>query len=192
MIITLKMHAAYCRLKKGGFFVAQISLDGELTELQTSYPGFLHSYAVQASKYYWLFAELQTRIYTIRQALLFLDALPKFMKVEDENQSLQYVVSYVGKLFTVSQIGEIARDADDVHPFFNDENPFWLDLQEALDQFTDDYDMRNLPMLYVDLSEYVVRAVRLFLQIREAQHHAIDRKNFLAIINAKATVKNAG
>lgn len=149
-------------------------------------------YAVQASKYYWLFAELQTRIYTIRQALLFLDALPKFMKVEDENQSLQYVVSYVGKLFTVSQIGEIARDADDVHPFFNDENPFWLDLQEALDHFTDDYDMRNLPMLYVDLSEYVVRAVRLFLQIREAQHHAIDRKNFLAIINAKATAKNAG
>ena len=36
-------------------------------------------FAVQGSKYAWLYDELRLRISTIQQALLFLDSLPKFM-----------------------------------------------------------------------------------------------------------------
>lgn len=149
-------------------------------------------YSVQSSKYYWLFEELQQRMRTLRQTLLFLESLPKFMQCEDEYKPLQYVVSYVGKLFTVESIGEIARSEQDIHPFFNDNNPYWQDLQEALEHFDQTYDMKNLPMLYVDLCEYVARAIRLYFQIREQRFKAIDRGKFDAIMHLKAPVQNAG
>lgn len=168
-----------------------------LTELQEYYlPRFRlaeeRGYAVQNSKYYWLFGELQQRIRVLRQTLLFLESLPKFMQCEDEFKPLQYVVSYVGKLFTVESIGEIARSEQDIHPFFNDSNPYWEDLQEALNHFDQTYDMNNLPLLYVDLCEYVIRAIRLYFQIRERQFKAIDRGKFDAIMHLKTPVQNAG
>lgn len=168
-----------------------------LNELQEYYlPRFQlaeeRGYAVQSSKYYWLFEELQQRIRMLRQTVLFLEALPKFMQCEDECLPLQHVVSYVGKLFTVESIGEIARSDQDIHPFFNVSNPYWQDLQEALDHFDQAYDMKNLPMLYVDLCEYITRAIRLYFQIRERQFKAIDRGKFDAIMHLKAPVQNAG
>ena len=57
------------------------------------------------------------------------------------------------------------RGQDDVHPYFNDGNPYWLDFQEAVDNFSADYDLSNLPLFYVDLCEYVVRAIRLWWYI---------------------------
>ena len=168
-----------------------------LNEIQEYYlPRFRlaeeRGYAVQNSKYFWLFEELQQRIRMLRQTLLFLETLPKFMQCEDEYRPLQYVVSYVGKLFTVESIGEIARSEQDIHPFFNDSNPYWEDLQEALNHFDQSYDMNNLPLLYVDLCEYVVRAIRLYFQVRERQFKAIDRGKFDAIMHLKAPMQNAG
>ena len=55
-----------------------------------------------------------------------------------------------------------------------------------------DYDLSNLPLFYVDLCEYVVRAIRLYLQIREGSFHAIDKGKFETITHANAPVKNAG
>lgn len=168
-----------------------------LNELQEYYlPRFRlaeeRGYAIQNSKYHWLFEELQQRVRMLRQTLLFLESLPKFMQCEDEYKPLQYVVSYVGKLFAVESIGEIARSDQDTHPFFNDSNPYWLDLQEALDHFDQAYDMKNLPLLYVDMSEYVTRAIRLYFQIREQRFKAVDRGKFDSIMHLKAPVQNAG
>jgi len=47
-------------------------------------------------------------------------------------------------------------------------------------------------MLYVDLCEYVARAIRLYFQIREQRFKAIDRGKFDAIMHLKAPVQNAG
>ena len=44
------------------------------------------------------------------------------------------------------------------------------------------YDMNNLPLLYLDLSEYLVRAVRFYLHMRE-QRCSIDRDKFDAIMH---------
>ena len=41
----------------------------------------------------------------------------------------------------------------------------------------EDYDMNNLPLLYLDLSEYIVRSVRFYLHMRE-QQCPIDRSKF--------------
>ena len=168
-----------------------------LNELQEYYlPRFRlaeeRGYAVQGNKYYWLFEELQNRIAVLRQAILFLEALPKFMVCDDEYKPLQFVVGYVSKLFAVESIGEIARSDQDIHPFFNDNNPYWLDLQEALEHFDHSYDLKNLPLLYVDLSEYVVRGVRLYLQIREVRFKAVDRGKFDDLMHMKSPVRNAG
>lgn len=67
-----------------------------------------------------------------------------------------------------------------------------MDFQEAVDNFSADYDLSNLPLFYVDLCEYVVRAIRLCLQIREGSFHAIDKGKFETIMHANAPVRNAG
>ena len=86
-------------------------------------------FAVQGSKYAWLYDELRLRVSTIRQALLFLDSLPKFMECEDNSKPMQYVVSYTSALFAPDGTSSVDRGQDDVHPYFNDGNPYWLDFQ---------------------------------------------------------------
>ena len=80
-------------------------------------------FAVQGSKYAWLYDELRLRVSTIRQALLFLDSLPKFMECEDNSKPMQYVVSYTSTLFAPDGSNTVDRGQNDVHPYFNDGNP---------------------------------------------------------------------
>ena len=61
-----------------------------------------------------------------------------------------------------------------------------------LDHIDDGYDLGDFPQLYVDLSEYVVRASRLYLQIRECSIHAIDRDKFEALLSRKPEFSQAG
>ena len=114
------------------------------------------------------------------------------MECEDNSKPMQYVVSYTSALFAPDGPSSVNRGQDDVHPYFNDGNPYWLDFQEAVDNFSADYDLSNLPLFYVDLCEYVVRAIRLYLQIREGSFHAIDKDKFETITHANAPVKNVG
>ena len=139
------------------------------------------------SKYIWLYEELRLRISALRQAQLFIEALPKFMEGADHDKPMQYAVSYTSTLFAPAQLG-----TPDVGPFFNDTNPYWLDFQEASDRFTPSYDLSNLPLCYIDLCEYIVRTVRLYLQIRETAIHAIDKGKFEELMHASPPVKNAG
>lgn len=169
-----------------------------LNELQDYYLPRLRlaeerGYAVQNNKYFWLYDELRQRVLMLRQTLLFLESLPHFMNDgKDDCQAMQYAVRYTGKLFSEESIDNIPCSAQDIHPFFNDSDPYWRDLQEALENFDNSYDLQNLPMLYVDLCEYVTRAIRLYFHIRERQFKAIDRGKFDALMHLRSPVQNAG
>jgi len=149
-------------------------------------------FAVQGNKYCWLFEELQQRVCVLRQTKLFLESLPRFMQCEDKSQPMQYVVSYTSKFFAPESIGSITRDSNDTHPFFNNGNPYWNEFHEVFEHFGTEYDMDNLPMVYVDLCEYTVRAVRLYLQIREMQFRAVDRDKFDDLMHMRPIAQKAG
>lgn len=145
-----------------------------------------HGYSVEDNKYFWLYKELDLRVRAIRQTLLFLDALPKFMGTATGEESMGYALKYTGDYFTADRIGSENRPQGEPHPYFNDGNPYWLQFQEAHDNFGLDYDLTNAPMLYVDLAEYVVRGLRLYIQIRERKFCAIDRGKFDEMMKLKA------
>lgn len=147
-------------------------------------------YINPSDKYHWLYEELKCRVAFLRGVLLFLDALPRFM--DEGAESIQYVTSYVGRLFAVEWVSSLRKAETEQHPYFHDNNPYWVEFQEVLDHIDDGYDLRNLPQLYVDLSEYVVRAARLYLQIREHSIHAIDRDKFEALLYRKPEFPLAG
>jgi len=145
-----------------------------------------HGYSVEDNKYFWLYKELDLRARAIRQTLLFLDALPKFMGTATGEESMGYALKYTGDYFTADRIGSEDRPEGAPHPYFNDGNPYWLQFQEAHDNFGLNYDLTNTPMLYVDLTEYVVRGLRLYIQIRERKFCAIDRGKFDEMMKLKA------
>ena len=148
-------------------------------------------YTQAGSRYHWLYEELLFRVLTLDQTLRFLDALPKFMVTATEEQIFQYVMNYATALFKVDRIGEIPRDEQDQHPYFNDQNPYWVQMNEVLDSMGEGYDTTLIPLLFVDLSEYVVRSVRLYLQIRECAIHAIDRGKFDQIMKVAGALSSS-
>lgn len=143
-------------------------------------------YDASGNKYFWLYTELELRIKAIRQTILFLNALPRFMGTSTGEESMGYVAKYIGDFFSSESIGEEKRSDGQEHPYFNASNPYWTQFQEALDNFGMEYDMTLLPMLYVDLTEYVVRGLRLYFQIRERKFCAIDRGKFEDLMQPKA------
>ena len=64
-------------------------------------------------------------------------------------------------------------------------------MNEVLDSMGVDYDTTLLPLLFIDLSEYVVRSVRLYLQIREREIHAIDRDKFDQIMKVAGVLSSS-
>ena len=116
-------------------------------------------YTAEDSQYYWLFEELRDRILVIRQAEKFLQALPLFMQHGGEEKSLQYVVSFVSSI-----CGELTNGAREVK---HDDSPYWKHTNEIWELMKSNYDLNNLPLLYVDLTEYLVRALRFYFSIRE-------------------------
>ncbi|MDO5764286.1 MAG: hypothetical protein Q4P84_01115 [Elusimicrobiales bacterium] len=145
-----------------------------------------HGYNADGNKYYWLYMELALREKALRQTILFLNALPKFMGMATGVKSMEYVTKYIGGYFSPESIGEENRSDGEEHPYFNDSNPYWKQFQEAIDNFGMEYDMDLLPMFYVDLTEYVVRGLRLYFQIRERKFCAIDRGKFEELMQPKA------
>lgn len=147
-----------------------------------------HGYNADGNKYYWLYMELELRVKAIRQTILFLNALPKFMGTATGEESMGFVTKYIGAYFTSESIGEEKCADEQKHPYFNDSNSYWKQFQEAIDNFGMGYDMTLLPILYVDLAEYVVRGLRLYFQIRERKFCAIDRGKFEDLMQAKPSL----
>ena len=142
------------------------------------------------NKYHWLFLELKERLLAICQMRQFLKALPAFMASSNEEQIFRYVVSYATVFFKEDLAASIPRSDDDVHPFFNDDNPYWRQMQEVLNTFDSAYDTKNLPLLYIDLCEYSIRCLRLYFQIREKSAHPIDRGKFDAVMKLSGTLSS--
>ena len=142
-------------------------------------------YDKDESKYQWLYIELEHRVRFLRQMSLYLKALPSFMNDGDGDKALQYVIGYVSGFFTDKCVGVCPRGENEEHPYFNDHNPYYQKFIESIDNFDSDYDMKNPPLLYVDLCEYAVRGVRLYLYIREHQFKAIDRGKFDELMHPK-------
>ena len=155
----------------------QSMLDHYLPRYQLA---FERGYTDVGSQYYWLYIELKERILAIRQAQKFLNALPLFMQQGNEEQSLQYVVSYVSTL-CAQLASENQEQGSGVTSVNRSEDPYWLQANEVWNQMQEGYDMNNLPFLYLDLSEYLVRAVRFYLHMRE-HRCSIDRDKFDAIM----------
>ena len=143
-----------------------------------------------SSKYLWLYRELEFRLNFLHRTVLFLDALPKFISEGKEEEALGYVVHYVSALFSRENCGNV-EEKDGKHPFFSDCNLYYRDFNESLNHFDREYDLKNHPLLYVDLSECTVRAARLYLQIREKQFHAIDRDNFDPLMQMREQIPDS-
>lgn len=137
---------------------------------------------VEENAYFWLYRELRERLLIIRQAIRFLEALPLFMKDTDDEQTFHYVTNYVNHLFMPELTGDLKRSDTNSHPFFRPENPYWVQMNDVFDGMETNYNTSILPLLYIDLSEYVVRAVRLLFQIREITFASIDREKFDAVM----------
>jgi hypothetical protein len=158
-----------------------------LHKLQTYYTPRLQTalsrgFDAEEHKYHWLYTELCLRVQVLQQSMLFLNALPQFMKEDDTDSAFRYVISYASDWFRNGAIGETPKEDDAKSPFYADDNPYWADVNEALEHFDRDYKVKLLPMLYVDLCEYVVRCVRFLFHIREHCVHAIDKDKFDALM----------
>ena len=68
-----------------------------------------HGYSAEGNKYFWLYKELDLRVRAIRQTLLFLDALPKFMGTATGEESMGYALKYTGDYFKADKIGSEDR-----------------------------------------------------------------------------------
>lgn len=134
------------------------------------------------SKYYWLFEELSYRVRLLRQVDLFLNSLSQYMPSSDGEKPMYYVVSYTTDLFSQNRIGEAAFNREGKEQYIHESCTYWQEMQEVLDMMSGKYDFQNLPLYYVDLCEYAVRAVRLHLYIREKEFRAIDREKFDALM----------
>ena len=132
----------------------------------------------QGHKFYWLYEELLLRTQLLRQTMLYLDALPKFMNENDTDAAFQYVISYGSDWFRKNAIGESPQTTDGKSELYSDSDPYWSDVVEAMDNFGTDYNVKVLPLLYIDLCEYVVRCVRFLFHVREHYAHAIDKEKF--------------
>lgn len=159
-----------------------------LKNLKDYYAGRLsqavkNGYDRDGNKYKWLYDELKQRVLIIRQTLMFIDTLPLFIREEsDEEKLFSYVYAYTDSLFSPGELGEKGKNQS---PYFSDENPLWIDMQEALKE-TDEFGKPELlPVLYLNLSEYVVRSIRMYLKIREDQSYAIDKNRFDELISQK-------
>lgn len=167
-----------------------------LDDLQTHYRRRLNlavekGFTEPGNQYHWLYEELRTRALTVSQVKRFLTALPAFMVSATEDQIFQYVMSYTTAFFKPNVIGEIAHDAQDRHPYFNDENPYWVQMNEVLDALGPNYDTAISPLLFIDLSEYVVRSLRLYCYIREHEIHEVDRGKFDQLMKASRTLASS-
>lgn len=140
------------------------------------------------AQYNWLYLELEHRVLTLRRLLAMLDVLPDFMCRQTEDQIFAMVVGHTSGWFSEATIGEQPHDADGHCPYYQDSNPYWVDLQEAMERFSLDYDFSRLSTFYVDLVEYLVMAVRLYFYIREKQFRPIDRGKYDELVGVRASL----
>ena len=51
-------------------------------------------YDAEGERYHWLYNELLCRVQRLKEALLYMEALPHFLNGTDEDHALQYIMGY--------------------------------------------------------------------------------------------------
>ena len=99
-----------------------------------------------------------------------ISVLPEFMCRQTEEQIFAMVIGHTTTWFSNENLGgEQPRDAKGNCLYYQDTNPYWVDMREAMDRFTLSYDYTHLSTFYADLVEYIVMTVRLYFFIRGKQ-----------------------
>lgn len=143
----------------------------------------------QDAKYHWLFKELECRVSTLRKLMSMISVLPEFMCRQTEEQIFAMVIGHTTTWFSNENLGgEQPRDAEGNCIYYQDTNPYWVDMCEAMDRFTPSYDYTRLSTFYADLVEYIVMIVRLYFFIREKQFRPIDREKYDELVGVKAAL----
>lgn len=141
----------------------------------------------EGNPYHWLYAELRIRLQMLQETLLYLEALPRFLDTAEAEKPYQYIMMFLARCFRQANLGT-ADASETPDPFFQDRNPYWRDIQEALEALDEPDLLQNLPLFFVYSCELVTRAVRLYFQIRESRIHAIDREKFDALMRQSASL----
>lgn len=139
-------------------------------------------------KYHWLFQELMYRVTILRQLLDMTAILPELMCRQTADQIFAMIIGHTSGWFSDEVLGTQPRDREGQSVYFQESNPYWADLQTAMDRFTTDYDYTRLSTFYIDLVEYIVMAVRLYFFIREKQFRPIDRAKYDDLVGIKAVL----
>ena len=136
-------------------------------------------YDAEGERYHWLYNELLCRVQRLREALLYMEALPHFLSGADEDHALQYIMGYTSRLFRPENIGSCERDENQEHPFFRDSNPYWRELQEAMDAFNDPEILSNRPLLYVYACELITWRTGCTCRSARYSFDPLTEKNFM-------------
>ena len=108
----------------------------------------------QDAKYHWLFKELECRVSTLRKLMSMISVLPEFMCRQTEEQIFAMVIGHTTTWFSNENLGgEQPRDAKGNCLYYQDTNPYWVDMREAMDRFTLSYDYTH-PVSYTHLDVY--------------------------------------
>ena len=133
-----------------------------LTQIQSAYQtryqlALERGYQQEGNRFFWLYEELHYRLQVLREAILFLNALPPFLQTPEAEKPYKYVIDFFTRYFNQDNIGRSEKQgADD--PYFGDSNQYWKDFMEAMDKFGEEQLLQNLPLFYVYSCEVVVRA----------------------------------
>lgn len=143
---------------------------------------------VEGAQYHWLYLELAHRVSTLRRVQELLSVLPEFMCRKSADEVFAMVIGHTTAWFSDAALGELPRDNAGNCTYYQDSNPYWVDYQAAMDQFSITYDYTRLATFYVDLTEYFVMAIRLYFYIREHQFKPIDRKQYTELVGVRASL----
>jgi hypothetical protein len=136
------------------------------------------------NRYHWLFAELDLRVKALRRSLELIGAMPALIANSKPDDVFSVVVHHITAWFGADMIGDGPKDEDGKTIYFTDKNPHWSDFMKASDRFTVDYDYTKTGEFLLDITEYIVTALRLFFGIREAQFRPIDRGKYDSMVSA--------
>ena len=96
-----------------------------------------------------------------------ISVLPEFMCRQTEEQIFAMVIGHTTTWFSNENLGgEQPRDAKGNCLYYQDTNPYWVDMREAMDRFTLSYDYTHLSTFYAEM------CIRDSLSIRDINFSA--------------------
>lgn len=146
-----------------------------------------NGYAAPSSTYFWLYQELILRVQLITQTIDFISKHSSNLTDLTLPEIIDPVMLYSACLFSGDDATAPSRNEAGSHPIFNCENPYWIELNQIFDHIKTVEASGDRTSIFTELIEYLVRAVRLYLQIRELYYFNIDRSKFYSLMKLEST-----